>query len=153
MNPSRNGCVFFSFGERDPYDFVSRQLAAISAIDEVLQQRGHVSLILGQPLEVVERSSTASLPLPPKKKAKAPAQEQTSRTSGPSTVVPPASTPRPQTQSNAVAGPSKRPPSPAPAPPPQKKSRQSLSQACMICGLSPHHLAKDCGVVSQGSKR
>ncbi|KAJ7139950.1 hypothetical protein C8R44DRAFT_765859 [Mycena epipterygia] len=131
---------------------LEKRLAAISAIDEVLQQRGHMSLILGQPLEVVERSSTASLPLPPKKKAKAAAQEQTSRTSGPSSVVPSSATTRPQTQLNAVAGPSKRPPSPAPAPPPQKKSRQSLSQACIICGLSPHHLAKDCGIVAQGSK-
>ncbi|KAJ7932575.1 SNF2 family DNA-dependent ATPase [Mycena leptocephala] len=129
---------------------LEKRLAAISAIDEVLHQRGHMHLVLGQPLEVVERSTAD---LPPKKKPKPPTAPE--QTSGPSAnAVASSSSSRPPAPSNAVASSSKRTLSPAPtANPPQKKSRPSASLTCIICGTSPHHLAKDCPVVSEGPKR
>ncbi|KAJ7706367.1 SNF2 family N-terminal domain-containing protein [Mycena rosella] len=133
---------------------VERRLAAISAIDEVLHQRGHMSLILGQPLEIVVRSAPG---LPPKKKTKPAPSRPTATAPGPSTAagnsVASSSTAPPQPQTNAVAGSSKRAPSPVPvANPPLKKPRQSSSHACIICEASPHHLAKDCPLVLQGPK-
>ncbi|KAJ7107605.1 SNF2 family DNA-dependent ATPase [Mycena crocata] len=126
------------------------KIDAIAAIDEVLHRRGHISLILGQPLDVVERST---IELPPKKKAKAPAtQDQGPRTSAVTgNPVASSSSTRPPGQSNAVASSSKRTLSPS-GNPPHKKSRQSTSHACIICGKSPHHLAKDCPVVAEGPK-
>ncbi|KAJ7783591.1 SNF2 family DNA-dependent ATPase [Mycena maculata] len=132
---------------------LEKRLAAIAAIDEVLHRRGHAHLVLGQPLEVVERFG------PSLKKPKAPTHDQTSRPSGSSTAAGNSvasssnATARPAPQTNAVASSSKRALSPAPAGnSPQKRSRQSLSQACIICGKSPHHLAKDCSVVLEGPK-
>ncbi|KAJ6604478.1 SNF2 family DNA-dependent ATPase [Mycena vulgaris] len=131
---------------------LEKRLAAIAAIDEVLHQRGHMSLVLGQPLDVVERSA---LSLVPKKKTKPPAQERTSRPAGSSTAagnaVASSSKARPQAQPNAVASSSKRAPSPPVGDPPQKKPRQSVSQACVICS-GPHHLVKDCPIVAEGPK-
>ncbi|KAJ6574934.1 hypothetical protein B0H19DRAFT_1371843 [Mycena capillaripes] len=132
---------------------LAKRLAAISAIDELLHQRGHMHLVLGQPLEVVERSKAD---LPPKKKSKPPAAP--GQTSRPSTVtgnsVASSSTTHPPAQSNAVASSSKRTLSPTPtANPPHKKPRPSSSSTCIICGTSPHHLAKDCPVVLEGPKR
>ncbi|OCH94711.1 hypothetical protein OBBRIDRAFT_746991 [Obba rivulosa] len=55
--------------------------------------------------------------------------------------------------SNEAAGSSKRTLSP---PPPdisrQKKAKQGGPIACVICGRTPHHLAKDCPTVLAGSK-
>ncbi|KAJ7654999.1 SNF2 family DNA-dependent ATPase [Mycena polygramma] len=134
-----------------------KRLAAIQAIDELLHQRGHMHLVLGQPLEIVERSVAD---LPPRKKSKpTAAPDQTARASGPSSTpagnpTASSSTARPPAQSNAVASSSKRTLSPTPAAnPPHKKPRPSSSLSCIICGSSPHHLAKDCPVVSEGPKR
>ncbi|KAJ7102108.1 SNF2 family DNA-dependent ATPase [Mycena belliarum] len=134
---------------------LDKRLAAITAIDEVLHQRGHKHLILGQPLDIVERFSPD---LPAKKKIKPTNNERSSRLSGASTAAgnPKATTSKipPQAQANAVAGSSKRALSPAPVGnSPSKKPRQSSSQAsCIICESSPHHLAKDCPVVLEGPK-
>ncbi|KAJ7487418.1 SNF2 family DNA-dependent ATPase [Mycena galericulata] len=126
---------------------LEKRLAAIAAIDEVLHQRGHVSLVLGQPLEVVERSTVVT------KKAKSP--DQASRPFVTSTAAPGNSSSAarpPPPQTNAIASSSKRALSPDPGNSAQKKPRQSVSQACIICGKTPHHLAKDCPVVSEGPK-
>ncbi|KAJ6627101.1 SNF2 family N-terminal domain-containing protein [Mycena sp. CBHHK59/15] len=128
--------------EDEPLD---KRLAAISAIDEVLHQRGHLALIQGQPLEIVQRSTAV---LPPKKKPKistnpSQASGQTSRPSDSSKAsldapkasgsnsLPSSSAVRLQSQSMPVAGPSK---------------------PCVICRISPLHLAKDCPIVAEGPK-
>ncbi|KAJ7042418.1 SNF2 family DNA-dependent ATPase [Mycena alexandri] len=118
---------------------LEKRLAAIAAIDEVLHKRGHMSLVLGQPLEVVERSSAE---LPKKKPRPSKAFEQAAQSSS--------SAARP-TPPNAVASSSKRALSPAPvANPPRKKTKPSGS--CPVCQKYPHHLVKDCPVVSEGPK-
>ncbi|KAJ7786129.1 SNF2 family DNA-dependent ATPase [Mycena metata] len=119
---------------------LEKRLAAIAAIDEVLHKRGHMSLVLGQPLEVVERSTAE---LPKKKPRPSKAFEQVAQSSSSSAARP--------TPPNAVASSSKRPLSPAPVSnPPRKKSKPSGS--CPVCQKSPHHLVKDCPVVTEGSK-
>ncbi|KAJ7492793.1 SNF2 family DNA-dependent ATPase [Mycena latifolia] len=130
---------------------LKKRLDAIAAIDEVLQQRGHSSLILGQPLEVIQRSGSD---LPPKKKTKPPGTSRpAAQSTAPGNSVASSSSTRPQVQSNAIASSSKRAPSPTPVVnPPPKKPRQSSSPACVICGSSSSHLVKDCRVVSEGSK-
>lgn len=35
----------------------------------------------------------------------------------------------------------------------QKRAKPTFTSSCVICGLSPHHLAKDCSVVAHGPKR
>ncbi|KAJ7900162.1 SNF2 family DNA-dependent ATPase [Mycena olivaceomarginata] len=134
---------------------LEKRRAAIEAIDEVLHQRGHAHLLLGQPLEIVERS-TADHP-PPKKAKPSTAQDHVSRPSVSAGIpVASSSTARPPAQSNAVASSSKRALSPTPAVnSPHKKPRasSSTSTTCIICQSSPHHLAKDCPAVSEGPKR
>ncbi|KAJ7630765.1 SNF2 family DNA-dependent ATPase [Roridomyces roridus] len=111
---------------------LEKRLAAVAAIDEVLTQRGHMSLVLGQPLEIVERTTLSSL---------APRPD------------PVASSSRAPQQTNAVASSSKRALSPAPTDDSaQKKSRLSSPQTCVICGRVPYHSADDCPVVLQGPK-
>ncbi|KAJ7293407.1 SNF2 family DNA-dependent ATPase [Mycena rebaudengoi] len=133
---------------------LENRLAAISAIDEVLHQRGHMALILNQPLDIVERSTMA----PPTKKSKSQASPQNSRPSVPSTSRnnAAASSSHQPPQTAPIASSSKRPPSPTSAEYSQhKKSRPSSAPAapCVICGSSPHHLVKDCPIVNEGPKR
>ncbi|KAF7339801.1 Chromatin remodeling factor mit1 [Mycena venus] len=129
--------------EDEPFD---KRVAAIRAIDEVLHQRGHMHLVLGQPLEPVERTTAE---LPPKKKPKpATAQDQASRASGSSAAGNPAassSTTRPPAQPpNAVASSSKRTLSPTPAAnSSHKKARTSLS--------APLHYLRDLSASYSGS--
>ncbi|KAK7064375.1 chromatin remodeling factor mit1 [Favolaschia claudopus] len=135
---------------------LEKRIAAIEAIDEVLHKRGHMHLVVGQPLEIVERS-VADHPAPKKSKHSTAQDDNTSRTSRPlaagATAAVAASTDR-HTQSNAVASSSKRTLSPAPGTTSShKKPRTSSTIACLICQTSPHHLAKDCPVVSEGPKR
>ncbi|KAF8213246.1 SNF2 family N-terminal domain-containing protein [Mycena galopus ATCC 62051] len=130
---------------------LEKRRAAIEAIDEILHQRGHVHLVMGQPLEIVERSI---LDHPQKKSKSTAAPNQASGSSTAGNPVASSSTARPPTQSNAVASSSKRTLSPTLASnPPHKKAKTSSSSICIICGSSPHHLAKDCSVVSEGPKR
>ncbi|KAJ7169708.1 SNF2 family DNA-dependent ATPase [Mycena filopes] len=121
---------------------LEKRIAAISAIDEVLHQRGHMSLVLGQPLEVVDRSLVPELPKKKPRPSAAPDHAAQSSSSSTPRVTPP----------NAVASSSKRALSPAPAANPPRKKTKQQSGSCPVCQKSPHHLIKDCIVVSEGPK-
>jgi chromodomain-helicase-DNA-binding protein 4 len=148
--------------------FVHLQQAAIIAIDETLYRRGHVSLIQGQPLNLLAKAS--NLP-----NNTVPATIQTKRAnevlssagpvvtnliretqspiSIPNLHQPQPSLKHPSTTENptqAVAGPSKRPASPLPDREPKKK--KSVSSPCLVCGQSLHRV-KECPVVAEGPKR
>ncbi|KAJ6519648.1 SNF2 family DNA-dependent ATPase [Mycena sanguinolenta] len=133
---------------------LEKRRAAIEAIDEILHNRGHMHLVLGQPLEIVERSTVDH---PAYKKSKpTTVQDQASRPSGSSAAGNPAAssaTTRRPAQQNAVASSSKRTLSPTPTENTSHKKPRMSSSPCIICGTSPHHLAKNCPAVSEGPKR
>ncbi|KAF9447799.1 hypothetical protein P691DRAFT_801793 [Macrolepiota fuliginosa MF-IS2] len=143
--------------------------AAIRAIDEVLWSRGHLSLIAGQPLHPIKpqqqlnRSTLVNdsipsqqVPQPPQFQRSAPrTQMQAHR--GPQ--APTASSSRfdiSNSASNSVRAPSgpgssKRPGSPS-GETMRKKAKVPIEMSCPVCGASPPHLLKDCGVVLAGSR-
>ena len=104
------------------------QSAAIKAIDETLHKRGHLGLIAGQPLH----------PLPPAYMA------------GTSSPAPRAGNAR--NDDVQSAGSLKRPGSPANETA-KKKPKSIPTSSCPICNRSPHHLVKDCPIVTAGPQR
>jgi chromodomain-helicase-DNA-binding protein 4 len=136
----------------------------VRAIDEILNTRGHLSLIAGQPLHALPKSSI----LPPVKKPKYPAQ--ITQISQPSTSHTPfsqstdpikhtTSNKHPQPQHNPQPGPSSAASSSlskstgSKAVEGLKKKSKTPSVLCPVCHQTPLHLLKDCPLVLEGSKR
>ncbi|EDR15764.1 SNF2 family DNA-dependent ATPase [Laccaria bicolor S238N-H82] len=137
---------------------------AVRAIDEILNTRGHLSLIAGQPLHPLPKSSI--LP-PPVKKPKYP--PQITQISQPSTSHTPfsrstdptkhtTSDKHPEPQHNPLPGPSSAASSSlsrstgAKAVDGSKKKFKTPSVLCPVCHQTPLHLLKDCPLVLEGSK-
>ncbi|KAF7310762.1 SNF2 family DNA-dependent ATPase [Mycena chlorophos] len=124
---------------------LDKRLAAVAAIDEVLYQRGHVHLIHGQPLEIIDHGLGQPSDIPAKRhkvQAETPVIHS----------VPVASAPAP---TNAVASSSKRTLSPGPGSTegPHKKPRQSpSSETCQVCKSSPHPV-QECPVIADASPK
>ncbi|KAG6854234.1 hypothetical protein C0991_009252 [Blastosporella zonata] len=149
--------------EDEPWE---ERTAAIEAIDRTLHQRGHLDLIVGQPLHPVRQTNqphaqvmltnattaASAGPSPPQQVPAKPTIPSTKSQMQPR--LQPALSVARSPGWNAEAGSSKRPPSPSrteqakikkaktavPAPPP----------VCPICEQTPHHLIKDCPLVVAG---
>ncbi|KAG6821361.1 hypothetical protein H0H93_014158 [Arthromyces matolae] len=123
------------------------RIAAIAAIDRTLFRRGHVHLIIGQPLHPLRHASASTQPN---------TGMHASSNSNPATSHLP--TPSHDTHSDlptssATANSSKRPASPVP---PERitakkpKTMADPSSPCPVCQQLPHHLVKNCPLVSDG---
>ncbi|KAF8898923.1 SNF2 family N-terminal domain-containing protein [Infundibulicybe gibba] len=140
--------------EDEPWE---QRAAAIRAIDETLYLRGQLSLIVGQPLYLVPPPPKA--PSRPKKKPQATGQPPAPKSNMTAASHQSMKQGRPFDSSATqlgyqppMAGPSKRASSPGLDN--SRKNKQSrstnLSSPCIVCGQTPHHLIKNCPLVSQG---
>ncbi|KAF8640689.1 hypothetical protein AX17_000345 [Amanita inopinata Kibby_2008] len=114
--------------EDEPWD---ERSTAIRAIDETLYQRGHLSLIAGQPLHPLPASTTLTT--------------ETGRRLNRQEIIL-----ERKKYDDRLSGLSKRPASPV-EDSTKKRLKPSVS-SCPICRHSPHHLVKDCPIVAEGPK-
>jgi chromodomain-helicase-DNA-binding protein 4 len=162
------------------FNFSFVQSQAIRAIDNTLFLRGHIALITGQPLYPLRTAPNPVNPTIPASIRSVVSNHQSSQipnttSSGihqnvlhsqpgpshvPATAPPSLMQPKPVPRQflNATAGPSKRPGSPRLEEPVKKKKANPpadplSSPFCPVCNKSPHHLVKDCPLVTQGSQR
>lgn len=151
-------------------------MAAIRTIEETLLERGHIHLIQGQPLKVLNPPKDKNNTPKPKGKTKSSAHVQAHRSAAPTssamgTFATKGSDEAGSSKSRQASHPfglmldrekpdhekqvstSKRAISPSPAVDLPKKKKAKHGRACSICGQSPHHLAIECPVVIQGPTR
>lgn len=146
----------------------SSKTAAIEAIDRTLHQRGHIHLIIGQPLRLLRKMESSSVrqeSLPSNAKAVPIAgvftvQQDALSSSGVLSDQPIQF--RPQNLSftarptAAISGTSKRPASPTTIEQGKAKKTKTTfapSLPCPVCEQTPHHLIKNCPLVISGPQR
>ncbi|KAL1739760.1 hypothetical protein HDZ31DRAFT_68612 [Schizophyllum fasciatum] len=126
---------------------IEDRLYAINLLEERINKMNLGHKLVGQPLHYV----------PPRKPSQpAPAANHASSSSAPpgeAQVKRGRGRPR-KSESNAVAGPSKRPRSPTASAPPAKKAKVSIMDGlCSLCEPIGQHTYQKCPVVSEGPKR
>ncbi|KAI0322695.1 hypothetical protein OF83DRAFT_1092474 [Amylostereum chailletii] len=144
---------------------------AIEVIDETLFGRGHLHLIHGQPLRLLEMG-THLPPAPPRPAIASTVTSLTPRAQptpslsnnrskpvvSPRLHAPNTSARTPSVAQSSVAGPSRVVSSPMkrvthPTSPEHgvvRKRAKNDGTVCVVCGRSPHHLIKDCPTVAEG---
>ncbi|KAG5353235.1 hypothetical protein C0989_009198 [Termitomyces sp. Mn162] len=143
-----------------------QRTAAIDAIDRTLYQRGHIQLVVGQPLRPLRKTESS-----PVRQDMSPANATTEvPTAGMSAVQRdplPSSASSNEVQSqpqlpshgsrsngeNAIASSSKRPVSPTTVEQGKAKKTKTASASslpCPVCERMPHHLIKNCPLVIDG---
>ncbi|KAG6890733.1 hypothetical protein C0992_013116 [Termitomyces sp. T32_za158] len=154
--------MLMSHAEDEPWE---HRTAAIEAIDRTLYQRGHIHLIIGQPLRPLRKieNTFARRELPANATAVPVSvlsiQQDVFPSGAPSDSLiqsrphKSSSTARPVV---GIAGTSKRPASPTTVEQGKAKKTKTTSVPslpCLVCEQTPHHLIKNCPLVLNGPQR